>query len=347
VWIAHHAIADGFSIAVLLDELRAGYRRELPALPLQFADFAEWQRERLTESRLTQLVDFWRKHLAGAPPATLPTDHPRPGVPSFRGAALPFDLGPQLTAGIGEVCQRVGVTPFVVLLTALHIVLTRYNGEHDAVLGVAVAGRERSEVEPLIGPFAGTIPVRIDASADPTLADLLAVVSSSVLDGLSHQEIPFGHLVRSLGKARDASRNPLYDVLFSMDALDTTGETQVAPGLTVQPSGLPNGTARLDLQLTVEQRAGSLGGRLDYSTDLYENRTRKVSSTHSRPCSPRSSADPERPLSTVSLLDAAGRARTLDEWHQPTGVTSKFLDVFTEMVLSEPDRAAVTRTAGP
>ncbi|MCE7002318.1 amino acid adenylation domain-containing protein [Kibdelosporangium philippinense] len=343
VWIAHHAVADGFSIAVLLDELRAGYQRELPPLPLQFADFAEWQRERLTDERLAGHVDFWRTHLAGAPPATLPTDHPRPGVPSFRGAAVPFDLGPTLSAGISAVSQRVGVTPFVVLLTALHIVLARYNGEHDAVLGVAVAGRERSEVESLIGPFSGTIPVRIDASGDPTLAALLAAVSSTVLDGLSHQEVPFGHLVRSLGKARDASRNPLYDVLFSMDALATTGETRIAPDLTVQPSGLPNGTARLDLQLTVEQNADALGGRLDYSTDLYETLTVQGIVDSFKAVLEEIVADVDRPLSTVSLLDPATRARTLDEWHRPTGASPKFLDMFTELVLSEPDRSAVSQ----
>jgi amino acid adenylation domain-containing protein len=353
VWVAHHAVADGTSIAVLLDELRDGYAaaqdrtRPAPRRPaLQYADLADWQRERLTADRMEQLAGFWRTHLVEAPAAALPADHPRPGSSSFCGDAVPFELPAHVVRGLTALAGRTNSTTFAVLFAVLHAALARFSGQPDAVLGVAVAGRDRSEAEALIGPFATTVPVRIDASGDPTGIELVSRVSGAVLDALSHQEMPFGHLVRSLGKARDAGHNPLYDVLFGMDALEATDERAFATELTVQPSGLPNGTARLDLQLTVEQGPGAWRCRLDYSTDLYERSTTAGFVEAFKTLLAEFVAGPQRPLSEMSLLDSAARDRVLEKWHRRASSVAPavgFLEMFADQVGADPDRVAAVQ----
>jgi hypothetical protein len=278
VWVAHHAVADGFSVRVLVNDLSVLYRAAIdrrepkpPPLMVQDADFAEWERDRRTERRLELLTEYWRDHLAGAPPATIPTDRPRPAIQTFRGESVWFEFPPELSDGIVQLGKRIGTSVFMTVLAALQVVLARHNGEHDAVIGASVAGRRRREVEPLIGPFSTTIPLRIDATGDPTCTELLARVRDVVLDGLDHQEIPFWHLVQRLGRARDTSRNPLYQVLLTMGSSQLeAAPIAITPELTVQPRGVHNGTSRVDLQLTVEPAKHVLAGRLDYNTDLYD-----------------------------------------------------------------------------
>ncbi len=345
VWIAHHAVADGWSVRVLLDELAARYRGDRPRLEIQYADVAQWQRERLTADRLERLTTFWREHIASAPPSVLPPDRPRPPAPSFRGDNLPFFFTTEVANLVDDVASAHGTTVFAVLLAALQAVLSRYSGEPDAVLGAAMSGRWRAETDRLIGPFATTVPLRVDAGGDPAFGELVDRVAEVVLDGLTHQEMPFGHLVHQLGRARDAGRNPLYQVLFSMDPLGADQCTEVAPGLTVTQQGVPNRTARLDLQLTVESGRGVLRGRIDYNTDLYERATIESFARAFTTAVGELVRHPERPLSAATLLDPGEQERVLAAWEHPRSSwepTTGFLDQFAAQVAATPDRAAWT-----
>ncbi|MDH6139909.1 amino acid adenylation domain-containing protein [Kitasatospora sp. GP30] len=351
LWIAHHAVADGWSVGVLIEELSAAYRAELagtaaelPDLPIQFADFAQWQRERLEGPGAAELIGRWRARLAGAPAAAVPTDHPRPPVQTFRGESLDFTLPDSTTAALTTLGRRYGATLYPVLLAALHVLVARHGGEPDAVTGAVLAGRARRETEPLIGPFANTLPLRIDASADPAFPDLLAQVRDTVLDGMTDQELPFGHLVKELGVGRDTSRNPLYQVLFSMGSLPRgSGETQLAPGLTLVPVGLPNGTSRLDLEFTMELTGASLAGRLDYNTDLYERRTAQRLIDQFAVLLAAIAADPELPVSRYPLLAEDEQLRTLAASARPgrPAIRTGFLDLFARQVRDHPDAVAV------
>ncbi|MEO3785212.1 amino acid adenylation domain-containing protein [Actinocorallia sp. B10E7] len=342
VWIAHHAVADGWSASVLLTELKELYAgRRLDPLPLQYADFGAWQRERPTAKAL----EFWKEHLGDAPAAAVPSFRPRPPVQGFRGDSVEFPV----PDGVAEFAAAHGTTSFVVLLAALHTLLVKFGGEEDSVLGAALSGRVRPEVEPLIGPFSTTLPLRVDASGDPSVSGLLARTSARVLDGLAHQELPFGELVRGLGRARDPGRNPLYQVLFAMGGI-TDPPRELVPGLAVEIRGLPNGTARLDLQLNVDQTPdGGFQARLDYATDLYDHRTARRLADGYVSILRAFLSDPDLPLSAIGLLGPEESERILARWRDIARVPAPegFLPLFAARVAAGPDRPAVvdgTRT---
>ncbi|SNQ52029.1 Nonribosomal peptide synthetase (fragment) [Frankia canadensis] len=351
LWIAHHAVADGWSVGVLIEDLGAAYRArlagqplDLPPLPLQFGDFAEWQRERLAGPRLAELVNRWRDRLSNAPAAAVPTDRVRPAVQTFRGSTLTFALPAEVTAGLTALSSRSAATLFSVLLSALHVLVARHSGEPDAVTGVVLTGRVLRETEPLIGPFANTLPLRVDASADPAFSELLAQVKEAVLDGLADQGLPFGRLVKELGHSRDISRNPLYQVLFSMGSLPLgTGDVRLAPGLSLRPVGLPNGTSRLDLEFTMEQTGDTLSGRLDYNTDLFERNTAQRLVDQFRTLLAAITTNPDRPVSRYPLLAEHEQRRALERRARADrpALATGFLDLFARQVGRRPDEIAV------
>jgi amino acid adenylation domain-containing protein len=340
VWIAHHAVADGFSVGVLIEELVAAYNRQpLPPLSVQYADFAVWQNERLTEKRLSELVDYWRSHLGGAPAAVLPSRRPRPATQRFSGEHLTFRYPSTVADGVAALSQQQGGTVFMTVLAALHVVLSRHSGEPDAVLGASLAGRSRPETESLIGPFSTTVPLRLDASDDPTFAELLGRAREATLEGLAHQEIPFGHLVRGLGVPRDPGRNPVYQVLFSMGSPQVAAPAvPVTPELSIRPTGIPNGTARLDLQLTMEHAEGVLAGRLDYNTGLYDDIDAQNLVDQLETLLTAVAEDPYRPLGTYSLLGAGDQARLLEQWHDAE--RAPVTDFLSMVERIDPDRIA-------
>ncbi|MCD0447745.1 amino acid adenylation domain-containing protein [Actinocorallia sp. API 0066] len=340
VWIAHHAVADGWSAGILLAELAAlSSGRALEPLQLQYADFGAWQRTRPTDKALA----FWREHLGDAPPAAVPSRRARPATQSFRGDCVEFAV----PAGLAEFAAARGTTPFVVLLAALHVLVARYGGEDDAVLGMSLSGRTRPEAEPLIGPLATTLPLRIDGSGDPTVAELLAAVSARVLDGLAHQEIPFGELVRGLGRSRDPGRNPLYQVLFVMGGLGDPPR-ELAPGLAVEVRGLPNGTARLDLQLNVDATPGGFEARLDYATELFDRAFAERLVAGYTALLRGFLADPDAPVSALSLLGPDERDAVLTRWTDLPDIPAPdgFLPLFAASVASWPGRIALSDDDG-
>jgi amino acid adenylation domain-containing protein len=319
-YAVHHIVSDGWSIGVLLREVRALYAafREgrpspLPEPPVQYVDWAAWTRERLRGAELERHLAYWRERLAGVPERLeLPADRPRPPVPSFRGAALPLRvpaavLEPLLALGHDE-----GATPYMVMMAAWTLLLSRYAGSDDLVVGSPVSGRTHREVEGLIGVFLNTLVVRTSLSGDPTFRQLVRRVRDGVLQDLSHQEMPFERLVAELRPERSLSHATLFQVLFQLDA---AGGTAVGRGgLAGEPEGPSEADAPLDLSLVVEVDGGAMRGALEYSTDLFDHATARRMVDHLLRVMAEAGADPDRPVSRLRLVGDEERAR-LAAWN--------------------------------
>lgn len=275
----HHIAFDGWSVRVFWRELKSLYASfsndlqfDLPDLPVQYADFAFWQRSWLQGEVLDQHLAYWKEHLAGAPLVlTLPTDFPRPSVQRYRGAQYEFMLDRYLSKALQELSRREGVTLFITMLAAWQTLLMRYSGQEDLVIGVPSAGRSNAQVDGLIGFFVNTLALRTDLSGNPSFNELLQRVKKSALGAFTHQDVPFEKLVEELDPARSLSHSPIVQFLFvlhNMPSLDwTLGELNVSPieGMTT--------TAKFDLTLSLHQETAGLRGSLAFNTDLFEAET--------------------------------------------------------------------------
>lgn len=311
-WVAHHTVLDGWSVGLLVDELRAAYQgRPLDPVPSQYADFARWQRERLSGAGLGALLDHWRGRLDGASFSGVPADLPRPPVQTFTGGIERFELGAGLTATLRELAGAHRTTLFATLLAAYQVLAASQAGTDEAIVGVPVAGRTSPQLQSLVGPVSNTVPVRVDLSGDPTFGAALAATSEAMLDAAAHHEVPLGRLVGALGAGRDIGRNPLFGLVFNMETLPTgAGSGELGPGLAVTANGHPNGTVRMDLELTFERNPdGGLDGRLEYNVDLYRPATVRRLATALRGLLAAVAADPDRRLSTIGAI-SAGRRET-------------------------------------
>ncbi len=309
----HHAIGDGWSAGVLLRELGALYRAfsageasPLPELPVRPRDFAVWQRLHLAGAALDAQLAWWRERLAGAPPVLeLPTDRPRPPVPSFRAATLAFALDAELLAGIRALSRREGATLFMTLLAAFQLLLARYAGEDDVVVGTPIAGRTRAELEGLIGFFANTLALRADLSGDPPFPELLGRVREATLDAYARQDVPFERLVEALQPERDLSRNPVFQVLFVLQNAPMRAED--AGGLRMEPEEVEGTAAKFDLTLALEERDGALAGVIEYAAELFDAGTIGRMAEHFRVLLEVVAADPARRLSALPVLTPGER----------------------------------------
>ncbi|MFD0579123.1 condensation domain-containing protein [Dactylosporangium darangshiense] len=261
----HHVVSDEWSAAVLRRELEVLYAGgELPALPVQYADFAVWQRQWLSGAVLEAELGFWREALTGAPVLELPTDRPRPAVRSVDGAVLEFAVPAEVMAGLRRVARDAGASMFMTLLGAFSVLLGRYSGQDDVVVGTPIANRNRAEIEGLIGFFVNTLVLRTDLSGDPTFGELLGRVRERTLAAYAHQDVPFEHLVDALDVHRDRSRSPLFQVLFNY----VTGEDgQPAPDEARAVAAL------YDLTLVVAESADGLAGAVEFATALFDEAT--------------------------------------------------------------------------
>ncbi|HEY0735345.1 MAG TPA: condensation domain-containing protein, partial [Herpetosiphonaceae bacterium] len=219
----HHIISDGWSQGVLIGELAqlytafvAGDPSPLAALPIQYADYALWQRQWLTGAVLEQQLRYWKAQLADLPTLALPTDRPRPAVQSFRGADQIFAVPPELTAGLQALSQAAGVTLFMTTLALFQVLLSRHSGQDDIVVGTPIAGRTRAELDNLIGFFVNTLVLRTDLGGQPTFAGLLERTRATALEAYAHQDLPFEQLVEVVQPQRDLSRQPLFQVMFAL-----------------------------------------------------------------------------------------------------------------------------------
>jgi amino acid adenylation domain-containing protein len=317
----HHVVADGWSIGVLWREagqvyraLLAGEPPRLPPLPLQYADFAAWQRRWLSGAALEAQVAYWRQELAGLGPLDLPTDRPRPAVLGYRGGTLPIGLPPGLAGDLAVASRRLGATPFMTLAAAFLALLGRYTGQRDLAVGVPIAGRRWRQIEGLIGFFVNTLVLRADLSGNPGGGELLARVRDTTLRACSHQDAPFELLVDRLGVPRDASRSPLFQAMFALNN-NPPLPAEALPGLALDALPVDNGTAKFELTLSLVEAPRRLGGVLEYNRDLFDAATiRRVGRQYERLLAALIAA-PQRAIAELPLLDEAERWQLLAEWN--------------------------------
>jgi amino acid adenylation domain-containing protein len=342
----HHIISDAWSLGVFYRELSllytaylAGRPSPLPELPVQYPDFALWQRDRLQGERLEAEIRFWRGQLAGAPDKLeLATDFPRPAVRSYGGARRTLDLPAGFADALSAHTQVAGASLYMVLLAGFDALLHRYSGQDDVVLGAPVAGRTHVETEGLIGFFVNTVVFRVPVGGDPTYGELLGRVRDVVLDVYEHQELPFDRLVEELRPRRDPSYGPVFQAMFSLQ--NTPSPDLALPGLTVEPRGINNGTSQTDLILFAGMSRGRLGIlQLELNTALFETATIDRMGVHLTTLLAAAVAAPGRRISDLPLLTAAEREQLLD-WGR---ATARDLPVAT---LPELFAAQVARTPG-
>jgi amino acid adenylation domain-containing protein len=318
----HHIASDGWSIGLLVSELRALYEAfvggkpsPLPELSIQYADFAVWQREWLQGEALEKQLSYWKKLLEGAPALlNLPTDRPRPATQSYRGALMPWELPKPLSVALGELSRREGATLFMTLLAGFQTLLHRYTSSEDIMVGSPIAGRNRTEIEPLIGFFINTLVLRGDLSGNPSFRTLLGRTREAALGAYAHQDLPFERLVEELHLGRDMSHPPLFQVMFVLQ--NAPLEALQLAGMEVTPIPLDSGTSKFDLTLGVEQRGGALQVVVEYNTDLFEAKTIGRMLGHYQGLLEGIVANPEQRLLDLPLLASAERQKLLVDFNR-------------------------------
>lgn len=277
----HHIVFDGMSLDRFAAEVSAAYTgSELPALPIQYRDFAAWQREYLSGGPLDAHLAYWRRRLAGAPQTLdLPIDRPRPDSPSFAGAAIRVAVPPGVTAGLRDLARAHSCSLYPVTLAAYQTLLARYTGATDVVVGTTIAGRVRAEIENLIGFFVNTMPIRAELGDDPPFSELVARVHEMAVEAQEHQELPFEKLVEELSPSRDPVQLPLTQVLFNLVA-GLNYATLNLPGTQVSDFSVSAKTARFELELHLLDSGDSLAGELIYASDLFNHRTVRAFAEH-------------------------------------------------------------------
>jgi amino acid adenylation domain-containing protein len=314
----HHIVSDGWSIEVLVREVATLYQAftkgaasNLSPLPIQYADYALWQRQWLRGPVLETQLAYWREQLAGMPMLELPTDRPRPAVQSFRGAQQSRALAKDLSASLEALSRREGLTLFMLLLAAFKVLLSRYTRQGDIVVGTPVAGRNHLETEGLIGFFVNTLVLRTNLSDDPTFLNLLGRVRETVLGAHGHQDIPFEKLVEELQPERDLSRQPLFQVVFVLQ--NAPRQTLKLPGLSLSLQGDSGQTAKFDLTLVVHETAQGLVAVCEYNTDLFDDETPSRMLAHFEALLEGIVENPDRAISTLPLLTAAEQQELLTQ----------------------------------
>ncbi|MEH2110838.1 non-ribosomal peptide synthetase [Nostoc sp.] len=331
----HHIVADGWSIGVLIRELGVLYKAFaedklclmtsnsmstlLPELPIQYADFAQWQREWLQgvaangTSPLQSQLAYWQKQLDGISVLNLPTDRLRPAVPTYKGAKQFLELPHSLTQALEALSSQEGVTLFMTMLAAFQTLLYRYTQQEDIAVGSPIANRNRSELEGLIGFFVNSLVLRTDFSGKATFRELLNRVREITLEAYSHQDLPFEKLVEELHPERDLSYHPFFQVVFSLQ--NTPIETLELSGLTLSLFEFDSKTAKLDLEFHLWQDLESLKGQMVYSTDLFDDKTITRMLGHFQTLLESIVANPEQRISDLSLLTVQERQELLIDWN--------------------------------
>ena len=349
--VMHHIASDGWSMAVLYRELGACYEAfsngrqpDLPELPIQYADFAEWQREYLQGEALAKLVSYWKKQMAGSPALLeLPTDFSRPPLQSHRGECVSRRLPAELVAAIRKTSAQHRVTFFMTLLAGFNAVLHRYSGQHDIVVGSPLAGRDAAETEGLVGFFINTVLMRTDLSGDPTVKDLLLRVRDMSLEAFEHREMPYEKLVEELQPPRNLSFDPICQVYFALQNMPTAPLKLSGVKLSISP--VYTGTAKSDLTVwAIEQPDGTLEVTAEYAVDLFKGDTIDRFLGHFQTVLEAMVADQNQRLSQLPILTAPERQQLLVDWNatQAEYPRDKCLpQLFAEQVARTPDAIAL------
>ncbi|HYH46034.1 MAG TPA: amino acid adenylation domain-containing protein, partial [Thermoanaerobaculia bacterium] len=350
----HHIVSDGWSMGVLTREVAtlyaafaAGRPSPLPEPVIQYADFAAWQRALLQGEALEAELDHWRRQLAGAPTLELPTDRPRPALPTFRGGVRPFQLPPEASRALQDLTQRESATPFMTLLAGVDALLCRYTGQTDLVVGSMIANRNRHEIEGLIGFFVNALALRVDLAGDPTFRQLLGRTREVSLAAFSHQDLPFEKLVAEIQPDRDHGRSPLFQVVLLVQNAPTGGLD--LPGLSMRgfDPGEEESTplAKFDLLITAIEGPHGISGSLSYAAELFEAATMARLAEHLATLLTGAAADPDRRLSRLPLLSAGERHQLTVEWARTRTAALNPLDSipawFAEQVRRSPEAPAV------
>ncbi|MDT0528003.1 amino acid adenylation domain-containing protein [Micromonospora sp. DSM 115977] len=343
----HHVVSDGWSIGVLTRELGVLYTAHhhgepdpLPPLPVQYADYAAWQRQWLTDGTLQRQENHWRHTLTNAPTLLhLPTDRPRPTEQDHHGAHLPITLDPHLTTALKTLTTAHGTTLYMTLLTAWAIVLSRLTGQHDLIIGTPTANRRRAELENLIGFFVNTLALRIDLTDHPTTTQLLHRIRDLTLTTLDHQDLPFEHVVEAVNPTRNLAHTPLFQVMFAWQNTDD-GELTL-PGLRVTALPPPHSTAKFDLTLALTEHDGRITGSLEYATALFDTATAQRHIRYLRHVLTQLVAHPDQPIDRLTLLDEREREQALRQ-AEPSPVERGVVYRFAQRVAAAPDAVAVT-----
>ena len=320
----HHIISDGWSLTVLYKEVAALYEafcqgEVMPLRPLavQYADFAVWQRRKLSGVYLQKQLDYWRHRLAHVPILQLPTDWPRPVMQTFRGKLVMFQLPSALYAALRALCRQEEVTPFMVLMASLQTLLYHYTYQEDVAVGMPIANRKQAEIAPLIGFFVNTLVIRSDLSDTPTFRSLFHQVRRAALEAYAHQDVPFEMLVEALQPARDTSYTPLFQVMLGWHNLPP-GQLDLAE-VSVQRLKVHNGRSRFDLTLELWPEGEVIHGLCEYSTDLFEDATIERLLAHFEQTLRQAVQQPETRIDQLVLLTEAEK-QTLTSWNN-TAVT--------------------------
>ncbi|WP_163998551.1 non-ribosomal peptide synthase/polyketide synthase [Pyxidicoccus caerfyrddinensis] len=346
----HHIVSDGWSMGVLVREVgmlyaafSEGQPSPLPELSVQYADYAVWQREWLQGKELERHLTFWKEQLTGVSPALeLPTDRPRPPEQTFHGAVLPVKLSRELSESLKTVCQREGVTPFMLLLSAFQVLLHRYSGQESFCIGAPMAGRDQAQLEGLIGFFANTLALRTRLEGSPTFRELLQRVKESTVRAFAHQHLPFEKLVEALQPERDLSRAPLVQVLFAFQ--NTPASELSASGLSLSPFDVETSVSKFELELALGETPEGLQGSFTYNTDLFDAATISRLAEHLRVLLEGAVASPDSRIGELSLLTASERQQVLVKWNDtraPLAVDTCIHHLFEAQVQRTPDAPAI------
>jgi surfactin family lipopeptide synthetase A len=345
----HHIASDGWSDNIFLRELGILYASfvegrpaSLPALPIQYADFAAWQRAEMQGERLARHLSYWRGRLADLTSLDMPTDRPRPAVQRYRSALHRFVLSQELAASLRALSQQEGVTLYMTLLAAFQVLLYRYTGQEDIAVGTPIAGRTRPEMEGLIGLFINTLVMRSDLSGNPTFGSLLQQVRRTALEGYDHQDLPFEQLVGALRPERLLNRHPLFDVMFQL--ANPTVESFQWPGLAVQRRAATAPAIGFDLSLTLREQGDGLSGVVLYDRDLFDAETVERMMIHYQTLLMGIVNSPLCPVDHLPLLTEAERHQILVEWNNTETPISTDLcvhQIFEAQVCQHPERTAL------
>ncbi|HEU0076774.1 MAG TPA: amino acid adenylation domain-containing protein, partial [Longimicrobiaceae bacterium] len=352
----HHVVGDGWSLGVLVREVTALYaafgRGEepgLPELPVQYADYAVWQRAWLAGEALEAQLSWWREQLAGAPPLLeLPTDHARRAGQGARAGSHAFALSPEVSHPLRALSRREGATLFMTLLAAWQALLGRYAGQEDGVVGSPVAGRTHAELEGLIGFFVNMLPLRGDLSGEPTFAGLLGRVRERALGAYDHQELPFERLVEELAVERSLTHTPLFQAAFALERAPERAERLSLDPVELERFGGAAGAAKFELDLVLTDDGEGLRGVLVYRAALFEAATVARLAGHLETLAEAVAADPGRRLSQLSLLRGAERAQVLEAWNATTAAYPQLCihELVSAQAGRTPDAPAVTSADG-
>ncbi|MEV0261933.1 amino acid adenylation domain-containing protein [Streptomyces sp. NPDC050617] len=345
----HHIASDGWSMTVLtreLGELYAAFRRgeedPLPPLPVQYADYAAWQRRWLSEDGPAAAGEYWKSALAAAPALLeVPADRPRPAEQDYRGGSVRLDFGAELTDALKKLGRRNGSTLYMTVLAGWALTLSRLSGQDDVVIGTPVANRRRSELEGLIGFFVNTLALRIDLSGGPAVAELLKRVRTTALAAMDHQDLPFERVVELVNPPRSQAHTPLFQTMFAWQS-DEGGDLSL-PGVEVSPLESPYAVAKFDLTLTLSEEDGRITGSLDYAGALFDAATAERYGGYLRRVLTRMAEDAARPARAVSLLDERERRQALVDWNGGVraGAPGGVVERFEAQARANPGRAAL------